>query len=93
MKKNIFLVLCISFICFGCSAEAEWEKLKVKEVVKTDPVIDWSATADSCTYVLIEQFMNKEKGTFWKSPKDVSGGSYNIYWQHGTCDGCRYIFL
>ena len=45
MKKNIFLVLCISFICFGCSAEAEWEKLKVKEVVKTDPVIDWSATA------------------------------------------------
>ncbi|MCD8227929.1 MAG: alpha-1,6-mannanase [Bacteroides ovatus] len=81
MKKNIFLVLCISFICFGCSAEAEWEKLKVKEVVKTDPVIDWSATADSCTYVLIEQFMNKEKGTFWKSPKDVSGGSYNIYWQ------------
>ena len=55
MKKNIFLVLCISFICFGCSAEAEWEKLKVKEVVKTDPVIDWSATADSCTYVLIEQ--------------------------------------
>ena len=81
MKKNVFLVLCISFICFGCSAEAEWEKLKVKEVVKTDPVIDWSATADSCTYVLIEQFMNKEKGTFWKSPKDVSGGSYNIYWQ------------
>ena len=54
MKKNIFLVLCISFICFSCSAEAEWEKLKVKEVVKTDPVIDWSATADSCTYVLIE---------------------------------------
>ena len=69
MKKNIFLVLCISFICFSCSAEAEWEKLKVKEVVKTDPVIDWSATADSCTYVLIEQFMNKEKGTFWKSPE------------------------
>ena len=34
MKKNVFLVLCISFICFGCSAEAEWEKLKVKEVVK-----------------------------------------------------------
>ena len=33
MKKNIFLVLCISFICFGCSAEAEWEKLKVKEEI------------------------------------------------------------
>ena len=73
MKKNIFLVLCISFICFGCSAEAEWEKLKVKEVVKTDPVIDWSATADSCTYVLIEQFMNKEKRTAPVPPLLFSG--------------------
>lgn len=48
---------------------------------KTGFVIDWSALADSCTYVLIEQFMNKNKGTFWKSPKDISGGSFNIYWQ------------
>ena len=68
-------------------------KLKVKEVVKTDPVIDWSATADSCTYVLIEQFMNKEKGTFWKSPKDVSGGSYNIYWQQHMRWMSLYILM
>ena len=46
---------------------------------KTGFVIDWPALADSCTYVLIEQFMNKNTGTFWKSPKDISGGSFNIY--------------
>ena len=81
MKKYIFLILCISFTWFGCNEEAEWQKLQVTEPIKTDPVIDWAATADSCTFVLIDQFMNKEKGTFWKSPKDVSGGSFNIYWQ------------
>ena len=81
MKKHIFLILCISFIWLGCSTETEWQKLHVVESVKTDPVVDWDATADSCTFVLINQFMNKEKGTFWKSPKDVIGGSYNIYWQ------------
>ena len=68
MKKHIFLILCISFIWLGCSTETEWQKLHVVESVKTDPVVDWDATADSCTFVLINQFMNKEKGTFWKSP-------------------------
>ena len=71
MKKYIFLILCISFTWFGCNEEAEWQKLQVTEPIKTDPVIDWAATADSCTFVLIDQFMNKEKGTFWKSPKEV----------------------
>ena len=65
----------------ACDSEAGWQNLEVIETVKIDPVIDWTAVADSCTFVLVEQFMNKEKGTFWKSPKNVSGGSYNIYWQ------------
>lgn len=81
MKIYIYPVLCTFLMLFGCEASTEWEKLNVSEPVKTDPVIDWAATADSCTFVLIDQFLNKEKGTFWKSPKDVSGGSYNIYWQ------------
>lgn len=39
--------------------------------------------ANSCTYVLIEQFMDKTKGTFWVSPQNISGNSANtyIYWQ------------
>ena len=81
MKVYISVILSILFILSGCNSEAEWEKLKVTESVKIDPEIDWATSADSCTFVLIDQFLNKEKGTFWKSPKDVSGGSYNIYWQ------------
>ena len=81
MKIYIPFVLSVLFIFSACSTDAEWQNLEVTETVKTDPVIDWTATADSCTFVLVEQFMNKEKGTFWKSPKNVSGGSYNIYWQ------------
>lgn len=48
---------------------------------ETDFVMDWASLADDCTYVLIEQFMNKKKGTFWSTPQDVSGTSWNIYWQ------------
>jgi len=81
MKRYIPFVLSILFIFSACDSEAGWQSLEVVETVKTDPVIDWPAVADSCTFVLVEQFMNKEKGTFWKSPKNVSGGSYNIYWQ------------
>ena len=36
--------------------------------------------ADSCTYVLIEQFMDKNKGVFWKSPKNKIPDAF-IYWQ------------
>lgn len=48
---------------------------------ETGLILDWNTLADKCTSVLIEQFMDKGKGTFWKSPKDISGGSFNIYWQ------------
>lgn len=42
---------------------------------------DWVSLADSCTFVLIEQFMNKKKGTFWISPKKLDSSAFNIYWQ------------
>lgn len=48
---------------------------------KEDVIFTWADAADSCTYVLIDQFMDKSKGTFWSTPKDVSGSSWNIYWQ------------
>jgi len=41
----------------------------------------WAALADSCTTVLIENFMNKETGTFWASPKNVNDDTHFIYWQ------------
>lgn len=42
---------------------------------------EYGGKADSLAYVLIEQFMNKVKGTFWSTPKDVERGSKYIYWQ------------
>ena len=48
---------------------------------ETTVPFSWATLADSCTYVLIEQFMNKSKGTFWSTPKDMSNESAYIYWQ------------
>lgn len=42
---------------------------------------EWAAVADSCVYVLIENFMNKNKGTFWGSPQNIKQNSGNLYWQ------------
>lgn len=52
--------------------------------VKTEepePASQWAALADSCNFVLIENFMNKNKGTFWGTPQNASGNSSNLYWQ------------
>jgi predicted alpha-1,6-mannanase (GH76 family) len=42
---------------------------------------DYGGKADSLANVLIEEFMNKQKGTFWSTPKDVERSSTYIYWQ------------
>ncbi len=41
----------------------------------------WAAAADSCTFTLIDQFMNKTKGTFWASANNVLNNSSVLYWQ------------
>ena len=60
MKIYIPIILSILSIFSACDSEAGWQNLEVIETVKIDPVIDWTAVADSCTFVLVEQFMNKE---------------------------------
>lgn len=42
---------------------------------------DYAGKADTLEYCFIENFMNKNKGTFWSTPHDVAGSSQNIYWQ------------
>lgn len=42
---------------------------------------DYTGKADTLVYCFIENFMNKDKGTFWSTPQDVAGSSWNIYWQ------------
>jgi len=42
---------------------------------------EYEGKADSLAYCLIENFMNKDKGTFWSTPQDVDHASKYIYWQ------------
>ena len=41
----------------------------------------WAALADSCTNVLVTNYLDVTTGTFWSSPRDMEHGSTNIYWQ------------
>lgn len=42
---------------------------------------DYGGKADSLAQVLVDQFMYKQKGTFWSTPKDIDHASTYIYWQ------------
>lgn len=42
---------------------------------------DYEGKADSLEYCLVENFLNKSKGIFWSTPKDVEKSSKYIYWQ------------
>ncbi len=42
---------------------------------------DYTGKADTLNYCFIENFLNKNTGTFWSTPQDVAGSSWNIYWQ------------
>lgn len=41
----------------------------------------YEGKADSLEYCFIENFLNKSKGIFWSTPKDVEKSSKYIYWQ------------
>lgn len=83
MKEFIITIMFVTAVFAGCK-QSKWEEIKVKPESSSGlnyEYLDWSGKADSCTYVLINQFMNKEKGTFWATPFDVNNNSNNIYWQ------------
>lgn len=42
---------------------------------------NWGALADSCTHVLVANFLDVSKGTFWSTPNDIERSSTYIYWQ------------
>lgn len=58
------------------------------------PKTEWSALADSCTNVLVTNFMDKQKGTFWSTPNDVEKSSTYIYWQQAhALDVVLYSYM
>ncbi|MCD7968972.1 MAG: alpha-1,6-mannanase [Alistipes sp.] len=41
----------------------------------------WTEAADSSIFVLTDQFLNKNRGIFWKSPNNINANNSNLYWQ------------
>ena len=73
MKRIILLTA----VCLAAFLHAQAYSSIMANLVKGD----YGGKADSLAFVLIEQFMNKSKGTFWSTPKDVKKESTYIYWQ------------
>ncbi len=83
MKKLLLLLL----ITLGASSNACAEDLI--DLIKGD----YTAKADSMEHCFIENFMDKTKGTFWSTPKNVENSSQYIYWQQAhAIDVIIYAF-
>lgn len=73
MKRTLLL----SITCLCVLLQARAYNSVMANLVKGE----YGGKADSLANVLIEEFMNKTKGTFWSTPKDVEKSSTYIYWQ------------
>jgi len=70
-KHTLLLVACLVLATSHAMA------LDLSRYVKRD----YAPQADSLTYVLVEQFMNKSRGIFFSSPKRSTSDTRYIYWQ------------
>ena len=68
MKKLIFIIFLVCVVMSSCGSRKK-------------ALAQWSSAADSMTFVLIDQFMDKDKGTFWGSAGDTLQNSRFLYWQ------------
>ena len=79
-------------ICWTVEAESGVNKL-INSATRTitvtrinaddsNPEVEyWAEAADSLNYILVEQFLNKETGTFWGSAHNALNNSAVLYWQ------------
>lgn len=96
MKNRILPVLSALTMISACGT-VEWYEVKDQFAIEkpasypgengegngeeTPEVSKWAALADSCDFVLVENFLNKEKGFFWSTPQNIADASAYIYWQ------------
>ncbi len=73
MKRALLILL----LCLTTSLQIQAYSSVMANLVKGE----YGGKADSLANALIEEFMNKQKGTFWSTPKDIERGSTYIYWQ------------
>lgn len=74
--KKLVLPLIASLFLSPINANAYDDGLKKLVANKS-----YAGKADSLETVLIDNFMNNSKGTFWSTPQDVEHGTTYIYWQ------------
>ena len=72
----------------GCGKSPEWESLQPDppQGGEASAPLTWDSLADSCTFVLTEQFLNKAEGWFWSTPGDAGKASAYIYWQQAHAE-------
>ena len=85
MKRLFWAFAVITFSLIACSNENEGasfpDENENNAETKTPEEI-WAAASDSCISVLIDQFMDKEKGTFWAAVQNkLPSRTQYLYWQ------------
>lgn len=79
--RKLIISIAVCLATTGCSATTSAPMNSDKNGTKPHPVENWDVAADSCTFVLTDQFLNKEKGTFWGSAHNEKNNSSVLYWQ------------
>ena len=91
MKKILFISVCVASL-LGCACNNNGLEPVVPSSGGSSsgdnppsggktPETQWSELADSCTHVLVANFLDKTTGTFWSTPNDIERSSEYIYWQ------------
>lgn len=79
VKKTLFVCTC-TLLMTGCNSDET--KASSPEGTITPKAQMWAQAADSCNFVLIDQFMDKEKGTFWGCTQNAMPDRTKfLYWQ------------
>ncbi|MBQ3722844.1 MAG: alpha-1,6-mannanase [Bacteroidales bacterium] len=86
MKKSLipFLTAILALACGNSGIEPVSPSQGGGGTTPVTPVVskdNWAALADSCTNVLVSNFLDKSTGTFWSTPNDIERSSQYIYWQ------------
>ena len=89
MKQMLFSLIALVALSCGDPAVEKYDPVPggggggtVPVTPTPQPAEDhWAALADSCTNVLVTNFLDKSTGTFWSTPNDIEHSTTYIYWQ------------
>lgn len=83
--KKIYLLFAAACIALLSSCGGDKEKYQPdtpnKPVTPSITGDGWAALADSTTYVLVNSYLDKTRGTFWGSVRNAFNNTDYLYWQ------------